>query len=47
MAAESDSLRATSNAAEGQKSLKTIVDQSLTLASMEIAKFNSGFYNEG
>lgn len=47
MAVESESLSDTSNAVEGQKSLKTIVDQSLTLASMEIAKFNSGFYNDG
>ena len=47
MAIESDSLSATSNAVEGQKSLKTIVNQSLTLASMEISKFNSGYYNEG
>jgi len=47
MANESESLSAKSNAVEGQQRLKTIVDQSLTLASMEIAKFNSGFYNDG
>ena len=47
MATQSESLSATSNAVEGQKSLKTIVNHSLTLASMEIAKFNSGFYNDG
>lgn len=47
MAVESESLSDTSNAVEGQKSLKTIVNQSLALASMEIAKFNSGLYNDG
>ena len=47
MATEKESLRAASNAAAGQKRLKPIVDQSLTLASMEIAKFNSGHYNDG
>ena len=47
MANESESLSAKSNAVEGQQRLKTIVDQSLTLASMEIAKFNSGYYNDG
>ena len=47
IATQSESLSVTSNAAEGQKSLKTIVNHSLTLASMEIAKFNSGYYNDG
>lgn len=47
MATESESLSVASNAVEGLKGLKTIVDQSLTLASMEIAKFNSGHYNDG
>jgi len=47
MESQSESLSATSNAVEGQKSLETIVNQSLTLASMEIAKFNSGYYNNG
>ena len=47
MATESESLSAESNAVEGLKGLKTIVDQSMTLASMEIAKFNSGYYNDG
>ncbi|WP_372681633.1 hypothetical protein [Desulfosarcina sp.] len=47
MATESESLSAASNAVEGQKRLKTIVDQSLTIASVEIAKFNSGHYNDG
>ena len=47
MATQSESLSATSNAVEVQKSLKTIVNHSLTIASMEIAKFNSGYYNDG
>jgi hypothetical protein len=47
MAVESESLGVTSNALEGQARLKTIVNQSLTLASMEITKFNSGYYNDG
>lgn len=47
MATESESLSAATNAVEGQKRLKTIIDQSLTLASMEIAKFNSGHYIKG
>ncbi len=47
MATENESLSAASNAVEGQKRLKTIADQSMTLASMEIAKFNSGYYNGG
>ncbi len=47
IATESESLSAASTAVEGQNRLKAIVDQSLTLASMEIAKFNSGFYNDG
>jgi hypothetical protein len=47
MADESEPLGTASDALEGQKSLKTIVNQSLTLASMEIAKFNSGYYNDG
>ena len=47
MATESESLSAATNAVAGQKRLKTIIDQSLTLASMEIAKFNSGHYIKG
>jgi hypothetical protein len=47
MSSQSESLNDTSNTAEGQEGLKTIVNQSLTLASMEIAKFNSGYYNDG
>lgn len=46
LASQSESIRATSNAVEGHQRLKTIVDQSLTLASMEVAKFNSGYYND-
>lgn len=45
MTSQSESLSATSSVVEGQESLKTIINQSLTLASMEIAKFNSGYYN--
>ena len=47
MATQSESINVTSNAMEGQARLKTIVNQSLTLTSMEIAKFNSGYYNDG
>ena len=47
MESQSQTLSAASNAVEGQKNLKTIVNQSLTIASMEIAKFNSGYYNNG
>ena len=46
MATESASLSAASDAVEGRKRLKSMVDQSLALASMEIAKFNSGHYNQ-
>lgn len=46
MASQSESLGAASSVVEGQESLKTIVNQSLTLASMEIGKFNSGYYND-
>jgi hypothetical protein len=47
MTTQSESLSATSDTVEGQTNLKTIVDQSLTLASMEITKFNNGHYNDG
>jgi len=47
MATESESLSAATNAVAGQNRLTTIIDQSLTLASMEIAKFNSGHYIKG
>ena len=46
MTSQSESLGASSSAVEEQDSLKTIVNQSLTLASMEITKFNSGYYND-
>jgi hypothetical protein len=45
MATESEALSAASDAVEGRQRLKSMVDQSLALASMEIAKFNSGHYN--
>ena len=47
MASESESLSTVSTAVEEHPSLKTIIDQSLMLSSMEIAKFNSGYYNDG
>ncbi len=47
MASQSGSLSAASSAVEEQDSLKTIANQSLTLASMEITRFNSGYYNDG
>lgn len=46
MASQSETLSAASSAVEEQESMKTIVNQSLSLASMEIAKFNSGYYND-
>ena len=47
MKSESESLSATSSAVQAKERLKTIVDQSLMLSSMEIAKFNNGDYNDG
>jgi hypothetical protein len=47
MASESESLSAVAASETEQESLKTIIDQSLMLSSMEIAKFNSGYYNDG
>jgi hypothetical protein len=47
MTSQSESLSATSNTVEGEERLQAIVNQSLTLASMEIAKFNSGYFNDG
>ncbi len=47
MASQSESLSATSNLVKGEEKLQAIVNQSLTLASMEIAKFNSGYYIDG
>ncbi len=46
MASESESLSAISGAMEEQDGLKTIMNQALMLSSMEIAKFNSGDYND-
>ncbi|MCB2146670.1 MAG: hypothetical protein KQI81_09370 [Deltaproteobacteria bacterium] len=46
MTSQSESLGAASSAVEIQESLKTIVNQSLSLASMEITKFNNGYYND-
>ncbi|BBO67088.1 hypothetical protein DSCA_10180 [Desulfosarcina alkanivorans] len=47
MASEKDALSGISTSLEGQESLRTIVNQSLMLSSMEIAKFNGGHYNNG
>jgi len=46
MASESESLSSASSTVNEQDGLKTIIDQSLMLTSMEIAKFNSGHYND-
>jgi hypothetical protein len=46
MASESESLGAVSKTVAEQDGLRTIIDQSLMLTSMEIAKFNSGHYND-
>lgn len=46
MTVQHDSLTAVSNDLGEQENLGTIVNQSLMLASMEIAKFNSGYYND-
>ncbi|MBC2742021.1 MAG: hypothetical protein HGJ93_02965 [Desulfosarcina sp.] len=45
MASQSESLTAISNAVGEQDDLRTIVNQSLMLSSMEIAKYKSGLYN--
>lgn len=47
MASQSESLSATSRTVKGEERLQAIVNQSLTLASIEIAKFNSGYFNDG
>jgi hypothetical protein len=47
MASHNERLGAIANAAGDQKDLGTIVDQSLMLSSMEIAKYKSGLYNDG
>lgn len=46
MVSQNESLSAISGAMEKEESLGTIVNQSLMLSSMEIAKYNSGFYND-
>ncbi|MFO7715744.1 hypothetical protein [Desulfosarcina sp.] len=46
MTVQHDSLTAVSNDLGEQENLGTIVNHSLMLASMEIAKFNSGYYND-
>lgn len=44
MESQRDALSAASDTLSDQTGLKTIVNQSLSLASMEIAKFNNGYY---
>jgi hypothetical protein len=46
MASQNDKLGAMANTAGDQKQLGTLVDQSLMLSSKEIARFNSGYYND-
>jgi hypothetical protein len=46
MESESQSLGAASKRVDGQDGLRTIIDQSLMLTSMEIVRFNSGHYND-
>jgi hypothetical protein len=46
MSSQSESLTALSTAVAEQENLGAIVNQSLMLASMEIAKYNSGYYND-
>jgi hypothetical protein len=46
MASQNESLSAISGAIGEKERLATIVNQSLMLSSMEIAKYNSGFYND-
>ena len=47
MTSQSESLSAISGAVGEQENLRTIVNQSLMLSSTEIAKYNSGYYNDG
>lgn len=47
MASDSQSLSAASGTEGVGDELRTIVNQSLMLSSMEIAKFRSGYYNDG
>ena len=46
MASQSESLAAISDSIEQTDGLKSIVNQSLMMSSMEIAKYNGGFYND-
>ena len=46
MESESESLGAASKTVDEQDGLRTIIDQSLMLTSMEIIRFNSGHYND-
>jgi hypothetical protein len=46
MTSQNERLGAIANTAGDQKQLGTLVDQSLMLSSGEIAKFNSGYYND-
>ncbi len=46
MTSQSESLSTISEAVGKEENLKTIVNQSLMLSSMEIAKYNSGYYND-
>jgi hypothetical protein len=46
MASQNERLGTIANAVDDQKDLGTLVDQSLMLSSMEIAKYKSGFYND-
>lgn len=47
MESQSETLSAASSAVEEPESMKKIVNQSMSLAFMEIAKFYSGYYNDG
>lgn len=46
MASQNESLSAITEAVGNQERLGTIVNQSLMLSSMEIAKYNNGHYND-
>jgi len=46
MTSQGESLAAISQAGDESENLKSIVNQSLMLSSMEIAKYNGGYYND-
>ena len=46
MASQSESLAAVSDSIDQNDSLKSIVNQSLMMSSMEIARYNGGHYND-